>query len=223
MNQSIKYLIFSCLCLLGEINLLNAQDYEEKLPNYTFSVEPLLLYNGGLRLNFEKQLKPRHWLGINITGYLMPYDSVSEDYYDSSWITSNSDFDSFLELKGLGLSGAYKYHFNSTYFVAAGISYTYFDVGYQDYVYHRYEEDGLTLYDYGLRDMHQYFHKATGSLCFGIHSNFHHAFYVEPYLGLGYAYSLYDKDKKPFNKTIFGFGYKGTYITAGVKLGFNIK
>jgi hypothetical protein len=209
---------------------LNAQEQEKPLPNYAVSVEPLFLYNGGLRLNVEKRLTPKQWIELNVTGYRLPEHKMDDDnYYNNSWwnndgwITSNADFNSFSKLSGAGLGGTYKYYFYSSNYVSGGISYAYSGVQYKDYTFHPYTEEGLTYYSYGLHNVNQDFHRLAGNLCIGTRSAFYHAYLIEFYGGLGYTHSFYDKDKRTYDETMFGFGYKGMTITFGFKFGFNFK
>jgi hypothetical protein len=211
---------------------LNAQNREQDRtePRYAFSIEPLYLYNAGLKLNLEKQLKPKEWVEVNLTGYYLPYSKIENryaiffgDYQDGGYFTINSVFQRFSKLNGGGIGGAYKRYVFKSIVVSANISYTYYDVQFPSWEFYKYEEDGLIFYDYGRREVHQYFNNMKISLLAGMRTSFRRAFFAEYFIGLGYAYSFHDKDKKAYNESPFGFGYRGIYPTIGIKLGFNIK
>jgi hypothetical protein len=84
-------------------------------------------------------------------------------------------------------------------------------------------EDNLDFYEYCYQDIRQIFNKFTACFAVGARSAFRHAVFVEYSLGLGYAYSIYDKNKEAYDRTVFGFGYNGIYPAVNIKVGFNIK
>jgi hypothetical protein len=227
MRQNSKFIVFLGLFLFSGLIRLNAQEQEKPLPRYAVSIEPFYLYNGGLRLNIEKRLDPKKWIELNITGYWLPYSEIKDGYSSwadrGGWYTSNSDFNEFTKLNGFGLGGTYKYYFYSTCFLSAGASYTYYGVQYEDRIFSKYMEDGLPFYEYGLQNINQQFQKVTGNACIGAHSFFRHTYSMEFYGGIGYAHSFYDKDKRHFDETVFGFGHIGLYPMFGFKIGFNIR
>ncbi|MDR3338625.1 MAG: hypothetical protein LBT25_00770 [Candidatus Symbiothrix sp.] len=198
-----------------------AQSAEKPLPRYAFSIEPLYLYNGGLRINAEKRLTQKEWFELSVTPYYLPPYDNNYDY--SGWSTSNAGFDYFSKLQGIGIGAGYKLYFSPLFFINPGVSYTFYKVKYPGYDFHPYQENDLTLYTYGYEQITQHFNKYTLSFCFGGRTPFKRLFFVEYYGGVGQSFSFYDSRKKPFDETMFGFGYKGIYLTTGVKLGFNIR
>lgn len=199
------------------------QYYETTLPRYAFSLEPLYLYNGSMRLNVEKRLESKDWIELNLTGYYLQRDAIeNREYERGRHFTSNSDFERFTGLSGLGIGGAYKHYLSRSFFMSGGASYTYYHVQYLDWGFYKYREDELDFYKYHYQDFSQTFNKFTANLSIGARSTFLHTLFVEYYFGIGYAYSLFNKDKKAYDGTAFGFGYKGSYPTAGIKIGFNI-
>ncbi|MDR1524194.1 MAG: hypothetical protein LBS79_02910 [Tannerella sp.] len=209
----IIYILFSCAGIFAG-RPANAQEIR---PAYTLSFEPLYLFNSGMRINLEKQIAPRNWLGINLTGYYLPYDT------ESGHGTFNSEFESIDGLKGIGIGGTYKYYYARKWFMELGAGYTFFDVRNDGYGFRKFREDGLPFYEYVYTEKHSYFRKVTANFSIGLHSTFHRHFYVEPYAGLGLARSFYDKSYgEKYNATIFGIGYRGTYPVLGIRLGFNI-
>jgi hypothetical protein len=216
MKRIFKNLVFSCTVFFCGLTA-NAQ---EKYP-FALSFEPMYFFNNALRVNLEKKVAQRDWLGLNVTGYYSPLDPDANDRS----ITSNSDFEYIDGLRGLGLGGTYKHYFTRICFIDLGAGYTFFDVRNEgfDYNYSKFIEDGLVFYEYGEVKKHQYFGKVMVNTNFGIHSTFRHLFFVEPYVGMGWAYSFYDHSyQEKYNETMFGFGYRGPYLLMGLKLGFNI-
>jgi hypothetical protein len=223
-----KFFLFACFYLLSGWIVLNAQKQEQKRPRYAITVEPLYLHNGGLKLNLEKQLKQKETLELSLVAYFLPYRKIESYYFlfwggkEGGYITPSSEFQRFNKLSGCGIGGAYKRYFSKFGVLSAGMSYTYSDIQYPHLGFHKYKEDGLTFYEYDLREVHQNFNTFAANLSAGIHSSFHNLIFVECTLGLGYAYSLYDKDKRAFNNYALGLGYRGIYPALSVKLGFNI-
>lgn len=219
MQHNRIFVILTCAILFSAQTALQAQP---ALPRYAVSLEPLYLYNGGLRLNMEKRLKVNNWIELNLTGYYLPHyereTSRQEGYY-----TSNSNFEYILGLSGLGIGGIYKHYFFRSFFVSGGVSYTHYRVRYADLDWYNYQEDGLNLYEYQYQDVGQTFDKFTTGIYIGGRSAFRHKLFIEYYFGLGYAHSLYNKNKETYSLTPFGFGYKGIHPTTGIKIGFNIR
>jgi hypothetical protein len=215
MKKIFRYIII-CSCA-GFLSGWTANAQEKR--QMALSVEPLYIFNNAMRINLEKKMTAKDWLGLNMTGYYAPY---GPDGYGSA--TSNSDFLRVDKLRGIGIGGTYKRYFARICFINLGADCTFFDVQNNDeYGFRKFREDGLVFYEYGLIDTHSYFKKLTTNVNFGIHSTFHRVFFVEPYIGMGVAYSFYDSSyPEKYNETMFGFGYRGAYLSMGVKLGFNI-
>ena len=221
--KNLCHIIFSICCLMltiiGTCSLKaqtnSAEDNSEK---YIIAVQPFLLMNGGLRVDFETRLKnPKSWLQVSLTGYRLPY--YNDDEW-GGWENFNSDFDLFRELKGLGIGGAYKYLlYKDIFYASAGLSYTYFEVTYQGGYYNPYQEDGLTFYEYSRTDRRQYFNKLYSNICVGLQTYLSNALYGDAYIGLGYSYSFYDKEKAAFDDSIFGYGRRGLTVAGGVRIG----
>lgn len=201
---------------------------EYVLPKYTIAVQPLYLFNGGLRADFEKQLdSPGKWLQFHVSGFILPEKEIDYQnyrthyyYYDNSWGTFNSNFNDILGLYGFGLGSAYKYLFkHSSFYFSAGLNYNFYNVTYANYGLESFVEDGMTFYEYRYSPAVQNFHKFRPNANIGIQSSLSNLVFYDFYIGLGYAYSLYDKSKKAFDSTIFGYGYRGLTISGGFRIG----
>ena len=226
MNRNLFILL--CFCYLFPWSEVNAQD-KQKMPQYAVSVEPLHLINGGLRLNLEKKGDQNDWLEMSLTGYLLPHrdmQAIHRNWWDQDiggYSTANTDFDWISGLHGLGAGAAYKHYFPGTHcMISTGLSYNWYNVEYPGYDFQRYVEDGLPLYHYTLIYEHQSFQKLAVHVTGGIRTFFRHKFFMEFYGGIGYTHSFYDSNKRNFNDTMFGYGYRGVYLTAGVKIGLNL-
>jgi len=222
-----KLLIIAFLFCLFLSSRLQAQEMEEKTSQYAVSVEPAYLSNGGLRLNLEKKCRPNDRIELNLTGYLLSHrdmQAISTKWWDNNggYRISNTDFEWISGLKGLGIGSAYKYYMGS-FVIQPAVSYTWYNVEYPEYGFHRYEEYGLPFYDYAIGYKNKSFHKLTGNICMGARSSFTDLFFVEYYFGAGVAYSIYDSNQWNFNETMFGYGYSGIYFTMGLKFGIQWK
>ena len=225
MYRKLFVILFLCAgCFSNE-----AQAQTEEKARYAVSVEPFHLMNGGLRLNIEKRLRPDNWVELNLTGYSLPHRNMRPTRYgweDNGYWTSNSDFESISGLSGLGIGGTYKHYFAPSFMINTALSYNWYNVGYSDTVYdfYPYTEDGLTFYDYKWTHIstHQNFRKLAAHVALGVRSSFQRLIFIEYYGGMGYAHSFYDTNKRSYNETMFGYGYRGVYWTLGVKLGFNL-
>jgi hypothetical protein len=200
---------------------------EKAAPKYAISAEPFYLINGGLRLNMEKKLQSNDWVELNLTGYWLPHSDILPNSYRwedrGGYLIPNADFNRISGLSGLGIGATYKHYLSSFFLVNPAISYTWYNVENAAYDFLPYKEDGLTFYDYVWTYTNQPFHKLSMQVTLGFRTSPKHLFFLENYLGLGYAHSFYDKNKSNYTETMFGYGYRGPYLTLGVKLGFNLR
>jgi len=227
MNRKLYIILFVC-CLYPSSRLW-AQT-EKAMPEYAVSVEPLYLINGGLRLNLEKKLPSNDWFELNLTGYWLPHRDIDilPNYYGyhyerRGYMIPNADFNRISGLSGLGIGGTYKHFLSSFFMINPAFSYTWYNVEKPLCDFVPYKEDGLTFYDYMWTYQQRSFHKLTMQVAFGVRTSFKRLFFLEHYVGIGYAYSFYDKNKLTYNETMFGYGWRGSYLTMGVKLGFNLR
>jgi hypothetical protein len=209
------------------MNELKAQTEEKKTARYAISFEPNHLLNGGLRLNIEKKIHPTDWIELNLTGYYLARNGGKSNNYwlwaSNGYYISNSHFESISGLSGLGIGSTYKHYFPSSIIINTALSYNRYNVEYPGFDFIPYKEDGLTFFEYRRANVHQPFHKLAAHVALGARSTFERLFFVEGYAGLGVAYSFYDENKRNYNETMFGYGYRGIYLTIGIKLGFNIR
>ena len=210
--------------ITGQIN-----QAKEEYPKQTISLQPFYLFNGGLRLEYERQLRsPREWVQINITGYHITSDSDFENYYSTDMSVSNSNFDDINKVRGFGIGGGYKYfltkmpeyHWNGLKpYVNANLSYTHFNVHHPTWGYTPFKENGLTFYEYGYINKLSKFDRLNTSVNFGFQSSLFNLFYYDMFVGMGYSYSFYKKEDKAFTEGIYSYGYRGLQFNAGARIG----
>ena len=225
MHRNLNIILF--LCILFNSSMLMAQTEVAK-PRYAISLEPFYLCNGGLRLNLEKKLQSNNWMEVNLSGYSLPHSDMQPSYSYGrdlgGHLVSNADFTRISGLKGLGIGGSYKHYFYYPFFfVNSGINYTWYKVESPLYDYVLYQEDGLNYYDYTWTYKHQQFHKLTAQVALGLRTSSKYQFFLEHFVGLGYAYSFHDNNQPNYSKTMLGYGYRGLYLTIGLKIGLNIR
>jgi len=203
-------------------NRLQAQNIsisqEGITPKYTLAVQPFVLSNGGLRLDFERQLHhPHHWLQLGITGYHLPEISAEEDRVHFA------GYDNEIKgLKGVGIHGSYKLFLPSTwesFYTMGNLSYTFQQVKYMDTGYHSFIDDGMKYYEYSTIMQSQKFNRMGINAFIGFQSPLIKNIFLDFYAGIGYAVSLYDKNKKHFDTSILDYGHNGITIGGGVRIG----
>ena len=227
-----KLYIILFVCCLNQANRLQAQTEEITMPRYAVSIEPLYLWNGGLRLNMEKKLQTKDWIELNLMGYWLPHQDIRKKIVDGfgrasyeygGYYISNSDFKRIFGLSGLGIGCTYKHNLSKNLSINPAVTYNFYGVENAVHDYVPYKEDGLTYYEYHLIYKKQPFHKLTTQITFSLRTSFNHSLFLEYYSGLGYAYSFYDESMFRYNETMFGYGYRGCYLTLGAKIGFNLR
>jgi hypothetical protein len=181
------------------------------------SVQPLYVFNQGVRIDYERQLhNPYHWLQVSTKGYFM------NDKYDQGLMTLLFDDDRIEKLKGAGAELNYKYFFlkKRILYVSAGVSYSYFHTQQYDSYFTDFHEDGLTFYRSEYSMQTQEFNKMGFNTCFGVQSSPRKRFFVDGYVGFGYSHSFYDKNKYyPDTDNINGLSYSGPTFTTGLRIG----
>jgi len=219
MNSLLKTTFTIFLVLIVGTGCLHAQKKEVSYPKYIISTKPSLLFDGEYKLSFEKQLhSDRQWIGVGISGFFLP-EKTRE-----TWETRNTiDYNSYLKsLKGAGLDLTYKYYFIPGVMYAGGdLFYGYYQTKYDGQTIHKYEEDGLTFYEYGFGKVNKYFNRTAGNIYLGVGIPIYNKVFFDTYMGIGYTHSFYN-DEIPMFDSIFGFGYKGLYPVLGLRLGVTL-
>lgn len=226
-------ILFFAVCMIIFSQTLSAQEngkdrykylYDNSHYRYTFSAQPLYLFSGGMRLDMEKRLSsPAHWLQIGISGLILP---KTDDHY-SSWENLYLDGDEEVQrMSGVGLEVGYKYLFprNPCFYASGSLTYNYFNIDYMANEYLRFQEDGLTYYEYKRHEVSQHINRVGVNLCLGVMTKPSTRVLVDGFIGIGYRHGIpQHSGREDFNSHIFSLGYRGVTFTTGMRIGFRVK
>ena len=203
---------------------------------YTITIQPMqLLLNNGLRLDFETRIgEGPNWLQFGPTLYMAKKNNVNPDYYyyDNDY---HSGFgftgfrEPFFKLKGGGLDINYKRFIDPrlSAYLAAGLSYTHFNLNYYGVrsSWKEYTQDGLLYHEYNYMFgwQNQHINRMSINCYFGHQVPSSFKFLFDMFVGISYRHSFSDKEKYPFNKYKFSYGYTGFVWMTGIRLGIGIK
>ena len=200
----------------------------------TFAVQPLQLFNNGLRYDFEVRLgNGPGWLQFGPAFY---YNSPSKRnvntnyYYEGNNYNYNDWYyihwrEPYSELKGYGLDLNYKHFLDArrSFYIAIGLSYTRFDIKYLGRVWKDYKEDGLTYYEYREGNNTQQIERFGVNNFVGFQIPTRGAFLFDVFGGYAIRFSSSDEDKPSFDNDIFSYGYSGIVPLIGFRLGFGVR
>lgn len=214
-------LLVSFVCFSQEDMQLDAESGKVAKEEFTYgiSVEPLYLFNAGLRLNFETLIKgnPRQLLQVSAIGYY-------NDWFDDGWETLLIDHTyGANKIIGGGIGADYKLFPSPKlkyFYVSGGVSYHYFNLNYDDYKMVSFVEDGLTFYESVWTTSTMPFNKIGANICLGLQSSRHKLLFTDVYLGAGYSYGFFDKEKYNPGNTMHSIGYRGITLLLGFRFGF---
>jgi hypothetical protein len=206
---------------------------------YTVAVNPLMLFNNGLKADFEYELKtPGEWLQAGLVGYVAPARTRRYDYSfygdDNNRWTPNSSDDSFRNMWGVGVSGLFKkmLHRRGWYF-STGLMLEFYRVGRLKYGYIPFEEDGLQFFAGGnYIDTRSYF-KTTAQFNLGKHCALSRRCFIDMFLGISYSYSFYNDTPHSYSweshenysyyycdfSDMNGFARRGLNFNGGLRFG----
>ncbi len=197
---------------------------QQTYQRYTVSVSPLMVFNNGLKFDFERELpRPGHWIGTSLSVYFAPaLDGSREPYNDRA--SFNSAFYDYHRMWGLGTSLTYKYTFGHRgWYMATGINLDFYRVGVAADAFVPYREEGMTFYEYGIALETRSFVKPTARFIMGKHLALSRRCYFDLYAGVGLSYSIYDRGVPRGYHHDFddlgGFGYRGPTIITGFRFG----
>ena len=196
-------------------------DWEPPTKKYALTWEVSQLFFGGLKSGFDFHVKSRNWIQITPALYLFPgVGSYNEFGSDGYYNGSGKDF-IVNSVQGLGIGANFKrfLHRHEFIYCHGGIDYSYRKVDFHSYDYFPFFEDDLPFYVYEKRGQKQNFNRFSVTACFGVQAPMEHGFYVDAYVGVGYQYAFYNKNKPALNKDIFDYGYRGFVPSFGFRLG----
>jgi hypothetical protein len=186
---------------------------------------PQYLFKGGLRFDLDYRIKDDRWLIITPYVYLVDNSAV----YDSLINISSAFYQpEFLKLTGAGLGISQRHILNNLMpnrpriYMEYGVVYRYYNFQMNDYLWKSYTENGLIFmkqspekYDVNVSNLGINFQ-------FGIQYELFSHLIVDTFIGCGMRYSIYDKPANStvkFNNSILDYGYTGTLITGGIRIG----
>ena len=215
---------------LSAQNTSGDMPYSPSQKKYTFAVQPMQLFNWSLRLDFEMRLGDGPgWLQFGPAVYYSLEEENRDYYYDGAHY--HDDWygiyfrEPYSKMRGGGLDVNYKRFINParSFYLAAGLSYTHFNIKYWGRTWTDYTEDGLDYHEYGLDYQTQHINRLGINTYFGYQIPTRRAFLFDMFVGLAYRHSLSDKNKPAFDDNMISYGRTGTVFTTGVRIGFGIR
>jgi hypothetical protein len=207
----------STLSAQDNFNLANKYPHLER--NYTIAVHPLYIFNGGLRLDFEKRLNNTPaWIQIGATGHHLERHTGVYNY----WFVPVGEFN---YLVGGGLDFNYKRFYNQkeTLYYAAGGAFTHYYVEFAGQHLNQHIEDGLKYYTYEYDNRKQRINKLGLNLYLGYQSP-RPTFLFDMFVGIGYRYSFRAySENELFDNSMISLGYRGFVFITGVRFGVKFK
>ena len=206
--------------------------YARTQKKVTFAIQPLQLFNNGLRYDIDVRLGDGPgWLQFGPAFYYVPENNrnSSNYYYDGrNYYRNDLMFqwrEPYTELTGAGIDLNYKHFLDArrSFYFALGLSYTQFNVKYRSRDWTEYIEDGLKYLEYGEGYNKQKIDRFGFNNFFGFQIPTRSAFLFDMFWGYAVRYSLYDEDKPAFNRDMFSYGYSGFVVLVGFRIGFGVR
>jgi len=193
-----------------------------------FSIEPLYLFNNGLRLNYERQLvTPKHWLEGSLIGYVVDYRNTDRDMYLSNgsyntWFLNSRDISNAWSL---GTEINYKYYLRPFLYLSAGGAYSHTAVTDETATFRKFKEDDLTFYEHVWGKQTQRFDRVACNLRLGFQSKYYRRVVVGGYIGFTFTHSFFNPrndDDYASEDDITDLRYSGMLPHIGFRLGFRL-
>lgn len=197
-----------------------------QIRRYTVAVHPFYGLKDGLKLDFEMELaRPGTWLQFGLMGYhageggnrgWVRWESTGSRYHGRENLASG--YDTFIRMSGAGGSIAYKSMIShGGFYVSAGLLYNYYSVDHDAIRYLPFEQDGLPFYERTPTEANIRFHQPALTVNVGKHFAFGRNVFLDTFVGVGYMHSFYKGPKAYTDRA--AFGYRGSYLNGGVRLG----
>jgi hypothetical protein len=230
MRKVFYLLLLTASSVMTQVYSQNASDVQNRYAatqkKYTFTIQPLQLFNNALRFDYEVRLgNGPGWLQFGPAVYLSANNDNTDYYYDGKYYQQHGNFhfrEPYSEMTGVGLDVNYKWFMDSrrSLYVATGVTFTHFNFKYRGRGWLDYVEDGLQYLEYGaINYQHQRINRPGVNVLFGYRIPSRHAFIVDMFWGVAARYSYSDEDKPSFNENMFSYGYSGYVFQMGVKFG----
>lgn len=210
-KQNLKLFILISIAIFS-IRHLSAQN--EKI----ISIVPQYVFQNGFRVDYEVNLNNdwKSWLQFSPTLFIST-DGSGVGSYD------------YKNMRGIGMEVHHKYFMQEPddrrgFYFAYGGGLQFLGLNSDQLVGYGYSENGASYLSYRTEEVKTAINRMLLNVMVGKQVVRYKPFIIDYYLGVGFRYSM-DKDFKMienFNDTWFDYGYSGTLIVAGIKLGFNI-
>ena len=218
-----QLLFFAALLLLGTTLKAQSQvqDSTSQKPRISIAIQPLFLFIGAAKFDFELQ-PAKHRFGYKLTTEL--YQMETKD-------TRNLDFldkKPYDKLRGFGLGLQQKYKFRekaSSSYVSYGFTYRNQTIAYETEGFYPFQENGLTYYEYGPIDKKVRLETILVNTTLG-YQIISYNFMFDVYMGVGYKGPLtkvnFDGARR-YDYSILSYAYEGFGVLAGIKFGFQLQ
>jgi len=181
------------------------------------SIVPQYVFQNGFRVDYEFTLQNnrKSWLQFS------PELFISTDGND---MTSNN----YNSMRGIGMEIHHKYFMKEPndrygFYFAYGGGLQFFGIKEDQSVLYSYPEYGTNYISYKNEEVNTTINRLLLNFVVGKQIVRYKPFIVDYYLGVGFRYSM-DKNLdllETYNQSWFDYGYSGSLLVAGVKLGFN--
>lgn len=201
------------LTVLSIFPILKLSAQSEKI----ISIVPQYAFQNGFRVDYEFNLHDdwKSWLQFSPVLFInTDGDDITSYYYNS--------------MSGFGLEVHHKYFMQEPddrrgFYFAYGGGMQFISLKDDQMMTYDYIENGVPYTSYKNEEVSTAIKRLMLNVMVGRQVVRYKPFIIDYYLGIGFRYSM-DKDLNlidDFNDTWFDYGYSGSLIVAGIKLGFN--
>ena len=213
------------ILILACVNI-HSQDKQET--RIRLMAVPQYLFKHGARIDLDIRLTNQRWLILSPYVYLADKQNRG-DMPVTSYLYANPDFN---KMVGFGLGIAQRHYLNANPYQGRNLFYMEYGAVVRDYtltvdgnIWETQIENGLPVlveqpsrYDVNILNL-------GVNLQFGWQILLSERLYADWFLGCGMRYSIYDRPETStvmFNNSTADFGYTGTLLCGGMRLGFGL-
>jgi hypothetical protein len=186
------------------------------------SIVPLYVFQNGFRVDYEFTLQNNWKSWLQLSPELFISTNGSEE---PSTIFTSTTYNS---MRGVGLEIHHKYFIKEVnkhygYYFAYGGGFQFFGIKNDQSVEYTYSEYDTNYISYRTENVNTTINRVLLNFIVGQQLVRSKPFIFDYYLGIGFRYSM-DKNlelMETYNQSWFDYGYSGSLLVAGVKLGFN--
>lgn len=220
-----RYKIF-IICLF--ILISSIQIFAQDTTRFLLSMSPQYVFVNAVRFDLEYNLKNKNqWIGFSPQIYYSDIGSFFSNLVDYELDTDYQPSNTYDTLSGFGVEFYHKIFLLKQpiphgFYFNYGITYNFFKLKYNSYIWETYIEDGSEYIAYRSVYQHQSINKLGFNLIIGHQAELSEKLYLDVYTGLGFRYSFHSDDinkNQQFNNSVLGYGYTGSLFLLGIKLG----